>query len=73
MFTKKERELLDEIGKYLEEQDGLDEEDGLAVFLCCQEDNAAQPMMDFLRENPDIDYSDLLKKAVEISDTVKND
>lgn len=73
MFTKKESELLDQIGEYLEKHDDLDEEDGLAVFLCCQGDRASQAMIDFLRDNPDIDYSDLLLKAVEISNTVKND
>ena len=57
------------IGEYIKNHVNLDEEDGLAVFLCCQRDKAAQAMIDFLKKNPNIDYTDLLAKAVELAES----
>ncbi len=70
--TEKEKELVHIIIPWCKER-GLEREDALAIGICCRGDKASQAMIDFLRENPDIDYSDLLLKAVEISNTVNND
>lgn len=70
--TEKEGELRKIIMTWCEKR-GLEREDALAIGICCRGDEASQKMIDFLRENPDIEYTALLQKAVEISDTVKND
>ena len=67
IVTKKEHELIDIIIPWCKERN-LEKEDALAIGLCCRGDRASQAMIDFLRENPNIDYTDLLAKAVEIAE-----
>ena len=68
MITEKENELVDVIGEYIQRSEDLDKEDGLAIWICCRGDQASQEMIDFLHANPNVDYNDLLLKAVEIGD-----
>ena len=63
--SDKERELMNIIIPWCKERD-LEREDALAIGLCCRGDEASQEMIDILKENPDIDYCDLLLKASEI-------
>ena len=66
-ITEKENELKEVIIPWCRKR-GLGSEEALAIGLCCRGDQASQEMIDFLHANPEINYNDLLLKAVEIGD-----
>ena len=65
MVTVKEEKLIQMLIPWCKDRN-LEREDAIAILLCCRGDEAAQEMIDFLKDNPDIDYCDLLLKASEI-------
>ncbi len=60
-----ERKLLPILVNYVKDNE-LEREDGLAIALLCNSDEKSVAMIDFLRENPNIEFDKLLEKAVEI-------
>lgn len=63
-MTEKEKEL----ARLLVETKDFEKDEFIAIGLLCSSENAAGEMIEYLRENPDADFYELLKKAVELSD-----
>lgn len=64
-ISEKEQELVNKVIEYAKRK-GLSGEDAVAIVLPCRGDDKAELMLKFLNENPDIDFTLLLEKAVEI-------
>lgn len=62
---KKEEELISCVVDYVKRKN-IEKEDGLAIVLLCDNDKASDEIIEFLRENPDVDFYDLFLKAVDL-------
>lgn len=64
--TEKEHEMFQYVVDYVK-RNGLEKDDAVALGLLCRGDTVAEKMIRILKENPKIDFDELIKKAVEIS------
>ncbi len=62
---EKEKELLPYLADYVK-RNHLEKEDGLAIALLCNTDEKSEIMIDILRKTPDIEFDELLERAIEI-------
>lgn len=62
---EKEEELISCVVDYVKRK-GIEKEDGLAIVLLCNNDKSSSEIIEFLRENPDVDFYELFLKAVDL-------
>ncbi len=56
------------LGNYLKDKD-FETGFKLGICLCCETDEQAREMLEFCQKNPNLEDYELLKKAVDISES----